>query len=202
MTYLAITQAKVTTDYRDQAIENIKRVKSVALSNGAKLVRLALMQSGSNVGKLMFFQFFESLDDAERVYDAFTEDAIYRETMKSGKFEITRRGMLRVHMEFGDLSAADNLKYATLTVGTSDDPQLGAITKFANVLTANGAVTAVYGSGFVGDMADGKTHVFGATYPSLSAVQSAYDAAAKAGAADELYKVVSVQRRQVLRLLD
>ena len=51
-------------------------------------------------------------------------------------------------------------------------------------------------------MADGKTHVFGATYPSLSAVQSAYDAAVKAGAADELYKVVSVQRRQVLRLLD
>ena len=100
------------------------------------------------------------------------------------------------------MSAAVNLKYASLTVGTSDDPQLGAITKFANVLTANGAVTAVYGSGFVGDIADGKTHVFGATYPSLSAVQSAYDAAAKAGAADELYKVVSVQRRQVLRLLD
>ena len=46
MTYLAITQAKVTSDYRDQAIENIKQVKSVALSNGAKLVRLALMQSG------------------------------------------------------------------------------------------------------------------------------------------------------------
>ena len=36
----------------------------------------------------------------------------------------------------------------------------------------------------------------------LSSTERLVRAAAKAGAADELYKVVSVQRRQVLRLLD
>ena len=202
MTYLVITQAQVASDYRDQAIENIKRVKHVALSNGANRVRLGLMHSGSNVGKLMVFQFFKSLDDAERVYDAVGEDPIYRETMQNSQFKITRRGVVKVHMEFGDYSFSGNLKYAALTIGTSDDPHLDAITNFANVLTSNGAVTAVYGSGFVGDMSDGKTHVFGETYSSLNSLQCAYDAAAEAGVAAELYKVVSVQRRQVLRLLD
>ena len=87
------------------------------------------------------------------------------------------------------------------TIGTANGPVLDAITKFAGVLTANGAVTAAYGTAFIGDYADGKTHIFGATYPSSSG-NSAYDAVVEDGAAAELYKVVSVQRRQILRLLD
>ena len=202
MTYAAITLAKVAPDYRDTAIQNIMKIKQVSLSNGASRVRVAAMQSGSNVGQLMMVQVFSSMADAESVYDAFAEDPTYAETVKSGKFEITRRGLLKTHMEVGDRSSSEKLKYLALTIGTANGPQLDAITKFASVLTANGAVTATYGTAFIGDYADGKTHVFGATYPSLSAIQSAYDAAVEDGAAAELYKVVSVQRRQVLRLLD
>mgnify|MGYP001182681827 FL=1 len=147
-------------------------------------------------------QFFDSMADAESVYDAFSEDPTYAETMKSGKFEITRRGLMKTHMEVGDFSSSKKLKYLSLTIGTANGPQLDAITKFANVLTANGAVTAAYGTAFIGDYADGNTHIFGATYPSLSAIQTAYDAVLEDGTASQLYKVVSVQRRQVLRLLD
>ena len=202
MGYLSITEAKIAQDYKDIAIENIKQVKKVSLSNGANFVRLALMTSGSNAGKLMFFQSFDALSDAERVYDAFADDPIYAETMLSGKFEITRRAMLKIHIEVGEILPSDNLKYLVLTNGTAETPQLDAVTKFANVLTANGAITARYGTFFVGDQANGKTHLFGATYPSLSAMQAAYDAVAEDGAATQLYKVVSVRRRQVLRLLD
>ena len=165
-------------------------------------MRLALMTSGWNTGKLMFFQSFDALSDAERVYDAFADDPIYAETMLSGKFEITRRAMLKIHIEVGEILPSDNLKYLVLTNGTAETPQLDAVTKFANVPTANGAITARYGTFFVGDQANGKTHLFGATYPSLNAMQSAYDAVAEDGAATQLYKVVSVRRRQVLRLLD
>ena len=202
MGYLSITEAKIAQDYKDIAIENIKQVKKVSLSNGANLVRLALMTSGSNAGKLMFFQSFDALSDAERVYDAFADDPIYAETMLSGKFEITRRAMLKIHIEVGEIPPPDNLKYLVLTNGTAETPHLNAVTKFANVLTANGAITARYGTFFVGDQANGKTHLFGATYPSLNAMQGAYDAVAEDGAATQLYKVVSVRRRQVLRLLD
>ena len=202
MTYAAITLAKVAPDYRETALHNLMKVKQVSLSNGAKRVRVAAMQSGSNVGQLMMVQFFDSMADAETVYDAFAEDPTYAETMQSGKCEITRRGLMKTHMEVGDFSSSEKLKYLSLTIGTANGPQLDAITKFANVLTANGAVTAAYGTAFIGDYADGNTHIFGATYPSLSAIQTAYDAALEDGTASQLYKVVSVQRRQVLRLLD
>ena len=202
MAYAAITLAKVAPEYRDTALQNLMKVKAVSLSNGAKRVRIAAMQSGSNVGQLVMVQFFDSMADAESVYDAFSEDPTYAETMKSGKFEITRRGLMKTHMEVGDFSSSKKLKYLSLTIGTANGPQLDAITKFANVLTANGAVTAAYGTAFIGDYADGNTHIFGATYPSLSAIQTAYDAVLEDGTASQLYKVVSVQRRQVLRLLD
>ena len=99
MAYAAITLAKVAPDYRDQALQNLMKVKQVSLSNGAKRVKVAAMQSGSNVGQLMMVQFFDSMADAESVYDAFAEDPTYAETVQSGKFEITRRGLMKTHME-------------------------------------------------------------------------------------------------------
>ena len=94
------------------------------------------------------------------------------------------------------------MKYLSLTIGTADGPQTNAITQFANVLTANEAITVAYITPFMGDYADRKTHIFGATYSSLNTMQNAYDAVLKDGAAAELYKVVSVQRGQLLRLIN
>ncbi len=202
MTFAAITMAKVDPDYKSTAIQNLMKIKHVSLSGGAKRVRLALMQSGSSVGQLVMLQFFDNMAKAESVYDAFHSDPTYSETMDSGKFEITRRGLMKIHLEGGNFSSAEKLKYLSLTIGTADGPQIDKISQFADVLTANGAITAAYGTSFIGDYADGKTHIFGATYASLNAMQNAYDAVVKDGAAAELYKVVSVQRRQLLRLID
>ena len=53
----------------------------------------------------------------------------------------------------------------------------------------------------MGDQANGKTYLLGAAYPSLSAIQSAYDAVAEDGLAADLYKLVSVEKRQIVRLI-
>ncbi len=101
-------------------------------------------------------QFFDSMAKAERVYDAFNSDPTYSETMESGKFEITRRGLMKIHLEGCNFSSAEKLKYLSLTIGTADGPQIDAISQFADILTANGAITAAYGTSFIGDYADGK----------------------------------------------
>ena len=62
MSYMAITEAKVTPEYKETAIRNLAQVKQVSLANGACRVRLALMTSGSNPGKLMFFQYFDKYE--------------------------------------------------------------------------------------------------------------------------------------------
>ena len=77
MTFAAITLAKVEPDYKSTAIQNLMKIKDISLSSGAKRVRIASMQSGSSVGQLVMFQFFDSMANAENVYDAFIATAVY-----------------------------------------------------------------------------------------------------------------------------
>jgi len=77
MTFAAITLAKVEPGYKSTAIQNLLKIKNVSLSGGAKRVRLASMQSGSSVGQLVMLQFFDSMANAESVYDAFNSDPTY-----------------------------------------------------------------------------------------------------------------------------
>ena len=65
---------------------------------------------------------------------------------------------------FGVASAAD-AKYVTVTFGTADDPAIEPITKFANVLTKNGALGGRYGPITIGDYANGKTYPFRCNLP-------------------------------------
>ena len=202
MTYLVITQARVTPGYRDAAIDNIKLLKNVALINGAKCVRIAVNQTGSNIGKFMLFLLFESMSDTESVYDAFSEYPIYAETLRSGKIEITERSMLKIHIEVDKVPPSNNLKYLVLTNIFSKKKNLDIANCFAHILTNNGAYNAKYGTLFAGDKANRKMHLFASTYPSLVAIQSAYSALENHEISSQIDQVLDIQGRQVLRVLD
>ena len=199
MNYGVITRAKVAGDYRDQAIEAMKQWREISLVNGSQGVRLGVIQSGANVGALIAFQFFENMADIESAYDALIEAPITKQTIESGKFDIFGRAIVKNLMKFGTTS--EDAKYIVLTVGTANDPVVDAVTNFAGVLNANGCISGRYGQFVVGDNANGKKFLFGASYPSLSAMQSAYDAVAADGLAADLYKLVSVEKRQIVRLI-
>jgi hypothetical protein len=201
MSYAVFTMFKTAPDYRDEAISIINQLKEITLANGATGARIGMLGSGNNVGKLVVLQFFENMGDIESAYDALLESPLLKKAQESGKFSILYREVQKVVYDFGTHLSAQ-AKYVVLTIGTADDPALDTISKFADVLTSNGAVSGRYGTFVLGDRADGKTHLFGSSYPSLGAVQSAYDAAADSGIAAELYKLVSVEKRQLIRLFN
>ena len=199
MNYGVVTRAKVAGNYRDRAIEAMRQWKDISLANGSQGVRLGQIQSGSNVGSLIAFQFFENMGDIESAYDAMFEAPITKQTIESDKFDIFGRAIVKNLMKFGTTS--EDAKYIVLTVGTANEPVIDAVTKLADVLNANGCISGRYGQFVVGDNANGKKFLFGASYPSLSAMQSAYDAVAVDGLAADLYKLVSVEKRQIVRLI-
>ena len=201
MTYTVISRATVAPDYRDTAISILNEMKEVSLANGAKGASLGMLMSGSNVGKFVAIQSFDDMAGIESAYDALLEAPSSKQLNESGKFSIYGRGIIKNLTKFGE-RGSEKAKYMVLTVGTADTPELNTINKFANVLTSNGAISGRYGPFVVGDRADGKSYVFGASYPSLSAVQSAYDAAADDGIAADLYKLVAVEKRQIIRVFD
>mgnify|MGYP001303577450 CR=1 FL=1 len=201
MTYTVISRATVAPDYRETAISALNEMKEVSLANGAKGVSIGMLMSGANVGKFIAIQSFDDMAGIESAYDALLEAPSSKKLNESGKFTIYGRGILKNLTKFGE-RGGETVKYMVLTIGTADAPELDTINKFAGVLTANGAISGRYGPFVIGDRADGKTYAFGASYPSLSAVQSAYDAAADDGIASDLYKLVSVQKRQIIRVFN
>ena len=201
MSYGAITRATVAHDYHDQAMDALKQFKEISLANGSRGVRQGRIMTGSNIGRMAMIQQFDDMAQIDTTLEALNGSAIAKQTRESGKFKLYGRGIVKNLLNFGSHGAAES-KYIVLTIGTADDPAVDTISKFADVLTSNGAVSGRYGTFVLGDRADGKTHLFGSSYPSLGAVQSAYDAAADSGIAAELYKLVSVEKRQVIRLFD
>ena len=198
MSYTTITGSKVTRDYREAAIEAMHQFKEVALANGAARVRSGMFMTGSNVNTFVQINFFDTMADVESTYAAFSNAPITKQVQASGKFEIFRRGILRESVHFGT-PGSTGAKFFVFTIAKSEHPIEDEVKEFGNVLAENGATGGRLGKFIMGDYADGKTYLLRMGYPSLSAVQSAYDAI-PADIADKIYKLASVQRRQLIRL--
>jgi hypothetical protein len=198
MSYTMITRARVASDYRDTAIGAMEQFKEVQLANGATGVRQGMLMTGSNINSFVAIQFFDDMSGVESAYEALRKAPITKQTMESGKFEIYGRGILKDLVHFGTHGSAE-AKYIVLTNGKSENVIEDEVTELGNIFIQNGGLGGRLGKFVMGDQADGKTYLFGMGYPSLSTVQSAYDAIPE-DVSTKTYKLVSVQRRQILRL--
>ena len=198
MSYTVITRARVARDYRETAIGAMEQFKEVQLANGATGVRQGMMMTGSHVNSFVSIQFFEDMAGVENTYEALRKAPITKQTMESGKFEIYGRGILKTQIHFGTGGLAE-AKFIVITNGKSENAIEEEVTELGNIFIQNGGLGGRLDKFVMGDQADGKTYLFGMSYPSLSAVQSAYDAITEDVAA-KTYQLVSVQRRQIIRL--
>ena len=198
MSYTMITRARVASDYRDTAIGAMEQFKEVQLANGATGVRQGMLMTGSNINSFVAIQFFDDMSGVESANEALRKAPITKQTMESGKFEIYGRGILKDLVHFGTHGSTE-AKYIVLTNGKSENAIEDEVTELGNIFIQNGGLGGRLGKFVMGDQADGKTYLFGMGYPSLSTVQSAYDAIPE-DVSTKTYKLVSVQRRQILRL--
>lgn len=198
VSYTTITRTKVSREYRETAIDAVHQFKEVALANGAVGVRSGMFMTGSSVNRFVQINFFETMAAVESTYAALSDAPITKEVMITGKFEIFGRGILKDLVHFGTQGSTE-AKFIVLTMAKSEHSIEDEVKEFGNILADNGGTGGRLGKFVMGDYADGQTYLLGMGYPSLSAVQSAYDAV-PADIADKVYKLASVQRRQLIRL--
>ena len=197
MSYAIYSRMKVARDYRETAIGALKQLKEIQLANGATGVRQGILMTGSGVNLFMKIQFYENMAALENGWEASRKSPIINQTLASGKFEFTGRSILRDLVLIGTPSL--DQKYVVLTNGKAESPVEDEVKELGNIFLENGGISGRLLKFVMGDQADGQTYSFGMGYPSLSSVQSAYDAIPAEFAA-KFYKLVSVQRRQIIRL--
>ena len=141
---------------------------------------------------------YDDMAGLESSFEAARKAPIVTQTMASGKFEFFGRSILRELVTI-DTPGSTDAKFVVLTMAKSEHPIEDEAKEFAKILAENGAISGRLAKFVMGDNANGQTYLLGMVYPSLSAVQSAYDAV-PADIADKVYNLASIEKRQIIRL--
>ena len=194
--FCTISRAKPKAGYAATAIEKLKTLSEFSTANGAIHADIGAVQTGLNVGSILAIQFFEKMADIEKVYDKMPTQPVYEELFSTGNMELTGRGIARIlHRE---AESSVDAKYMVLTKFSSETEMLDEAKKVMGIFMANGALSCGYatiGAGHsVGD------RLMGVRYPSLDAIQKAYEVARENTDYKSALSNAKVHFRNVLRL--
>ena len=134
--------------------------------------------------------------DIETVYDKTPTHPVYEELFSTGNMELTGRGIARIlHRESG--SSVD-AKYMVLTKFSSETEMLDEAKKVMGIFMANGALSCGYATIGAGNSVGDR--LMGVRYPSLDAIQKAYEAAQEDADYKSALSSAEIHFRNVLRL--
>ena len=167
---------------------------------GAERASVGTIMTGNNAGSVVFQQFFNSLDDFANVMDAFGTSDTYKKIMETG-LKVTMRNVAK----FCDVpfSAPENpkRKYVILTRGTSHIPQpdlMSLMAEASPIFAETGAQTFRFARIMTGSNAG--DFLLGVTYPSMSEIESTYDAIGTSPVAARIYGALDVNLRTIIKI--
>lgn len=198
--FVAVTAANCPIENRSAAIEQMANIATEAKSAGASRVTYGVTLSGLNPGALVFIQFFESLSGFESVMGAFANSSSYAKVLELG-VEVYLRNIAKL----SDVAYTPKLdprpNYLVMTKGTSSVPN-AEMTSMMQDTTAifadSGAQTFRFGQILTGD--NPGQYLLGITYPSMAAIQNAYDALPANEAVQKVYGAIDVNMRSIIQI--
>ena len=194
--FCTISSAKPKAGYAATAIEKIKILSEFSKANGAIHADVGAIQTGLNAGSILLIQFFETMADIEKVYDKMPTQPVYEELFSTGNMELTGRGIARIlHRE--SVSSVDP-KYMVLTKFSSENEMLDEAKKVMGIFMANGALSCGYATIGAGDSVGDR--LMGVRYPSLDAIQKAYEAVREDADYKSALSSAELHSRNILRL--
>ena len=157
-------------------------------------VRHGHIETGHNAGKVIVAQTYASMADIEAAYDVMGQSDAYQDLLSVLSVERRNIGSIEVSAQSG----SGDPKYAVLTVVTSKERMIEEAQHLAKVFAKNGALRVNYGTILTGDNTGSR--LLGALYPSMSAIETAYDAIRSDEIYNSVLSKVSIRMRQIVRL--
>ena len=198
--FVTVTAANCSAKNRSTALEQMKRVAEDAKSAGASRVTYGTTLSGLNPGALVFIQFFDSLSGFQNVMGAFANSSAYAGILNLG-VEVYSRNIAKL----SDVAYTPILdprpNYLVMTKGnsaTSNSELTSLMQDCTGVFAENGAQTFRFGQILTGD--NPGQYLLGITYPSMEAIQKAYDALPSNPAVQRVYSAIDVNMRSIIQI--
>jgi|GEM_PF-4774530 len=128
----------------------------------------------------------------------YAKSAAYADFVASGKVQIRLRNLVKTHPVPFQAKESGDPKYIVLTRVSSSDPLLDNMAKLAKVFEDAGACTLAYGTIITGSNAGNR--LLGITYPSMSAIETAYDMLGSDADYQALLEDIHINMRHIVRL--
>ena len=198
--FVTVTAANCQAENRSAALEQMARVAEDAKSAGASRITYGATLSGLNPGALVFIQFFDSLSGFQNVMGAFANSSAYAGILNLG-VEVYLRNIAKL----SDVAYTPILdprpNYLVMTKGksaTSNSELTSLMQDCTGVFAENGAQTFRFGQILTGD--NPGQYLLGITYPSMEAIQKAYDALPSNPAVQRVYSAIDVNMRSIIQI--
>ena len=185
-----ITATEVN-DYLGQAISDLKANSNVLTARWGRI------GTGENVGKIIAFQAYASMADIESGYEAFSNSSAYANLLN--KATVSKRGILSLHDIDVPAVPGDTAKYVVMVRFQSAELMIEQAGHAAKVFVENGGLSARYGTIMTGGNIGHR--LLGVIYPSMAAIESAYDAVQADDIYQETLQKIDLGMRNIVRLL-
>ena len=197
--YFVLTVADCEAGYRNTMVGHVKTLAQELLDGaGAVRVRVGVVATGDDPGAVLLVQAYETIDGFEKAMDVYAKSAAYADFVASGKVQIRLRNLVKTHPVAFQTQASGDPKYLVLTRASSSDPLLDNMAKLAKLFEDAGACTLAYGTIITGSNAGNR--LLGITYPSMAAIEAAYDVLGSDANYQALLKDVDINMRHIVRL--
>ena len=197
--YFVLTVADCEASYRNTMVGHVKTLAQELLDDaGAVRVRVGVIATGDNPGAVLLVQAYETIDGFEKAMDVYAKSAAYADFVASGKVQIRLRNLVRTHLVAFTVNGSGDPKYLLPTCAFPSYPMLDNVSKLAKVFEDTGACALAYGTIITGSNVGNR--LLGITYPSMSAIESAYDTLASDPDYQALLQGVDINMRQIVRL--
>ena len=197
--YFVLTVADCEAGYRNTMVGHVKTLAQELLDGaGAVRVRVGVVATGDDPGAVLLVQAYETIDGFEKAMDVYAKSAAYADFVASGKVQIRLRNLVKTHPVAFQAQASGDPKYLVLTRASSPDPLLDNMAKLAKLFEDAGACTLAYGTIITGSNAGNR--LLGITYPSMAAIEAAYDVLGSDANYQALLEDIDVNMRHIVRL--
>lgn len=169
----------------------------------AEIVRYGYFGTGSDAGALVFTQLYKDLSCFDKAQQVYTGSSAYKALIESGKVCIILRNIVKmIPIDFNPNTHGEP-KYMVFTKAGVDaqnrDAAIDHLTQLAHIFSENGALTLRFGQLITGSNVG--QYLLAVSYPSMDAIEKTYDTLNEDPVYRSMVTKVSVNRREIVRLM-
>lgn len=200
MNYMMVTVATCEASYVAPALKHVAGlVDELKSKAGALTARYGVVGTGDNAGSIVLFQGYEELNGVDRAFKVYAESSDYQAIITSGKLGVRLRNLWKIEALQLRNPSSETPAYGVVTRFASADVMLERMQELVPLFEENGAMVIRYGTLMTGNNA-GK-RLFGATYPSMDAIEKTYDALRASDVYNATLGEIDLEFRNIIRFV-